>query len=383
MINEAISDEAVLAGRPARRTRVGTAGHVIFGPYRHLTHGVYQIDFTLALAEPQAKDRVCAVLDVTTNQGSCTIVERQIRTGDLIQAPRTFSLLFVLRSIEKVEFRVHTNGSVRLVTDNEPVFTRVSGVLDEPMGGIERFVGDADGLARDTRRILRHLSPERLVERGKVRLGNQTDGGYVCIDDFDGIDTAFSFGINDDISWDRDAAARGLHILQFDHTVADPAPDDPRMTFQPLRVGQGGVSLADLIRAHDRGRSKPNIILKMDIEQSEWDVIADTPVELLSRLAWIVCEMHYFQGLAEPAHRDLIDRCLAKLGTVFAPVHVHGNVWGGVSNLAGIIFPDVLEISLANRTVYKTAASQEVFPTEFDRSCDETMPDLFLGTFSF
>lgn len=83
------------------------------------------------------------------------------------------------------------------------------------------------------------------------------------------------------------------------------------------------MSLADLIRQKDLGNGKPNIILKMDIEQSEWGVIDDTPVELLSWLAWIVCEMHYFRGLADPRHCDLIDRCLTRLGAVFATVHVH------------------------------------------------------------
>ncbi|MFD1951715.1 hypothetical protein ACFSGX_13145 [Sphingomonas arantia] len=379
-----MSESTTLHGEPARVTEIGSAGHVVFGPYRQLTHGVYQVDFTIALPDGGTQaDMICATLDISADYGNRTIVERQIRTSELSTEPTTFTLLFVLRSIHVIEYRVHTNGTTKLIVGSDPVFTRVSGVLDEPVSDALLRGRDASALAADTRRILSHLSPERLLDHRKVRLGNEADGGYVCIDDFDGIDTALSFGINDDISWDLDAADRGLKILQFDHTVSDPAPDDPRMVFEARRVGEGGVSLADLIRQNDRGHVKPNIILKMDIEQSEWAVIDDTPVELLSRLAWIVCEMHHFQALADPGSRDLFDRCLTKLGSVFATVHVHANVWGGISSLANVIFPDVMEVSFANRAVYWTGTSDEVFPTVLDRSCDPEQPDFFLGAFRF
>jgi hypothetical protein len=42
-----------------------------------------------------------------------------------------------------------------------------------------------------------------------------------------------------------------------------------------------------------------------------------------------------------------------------------------------------MEVSFANRAVYRTAPDDGVFPTAFDRSCDAEVPDFFLGAFRF
>ena len=39
------------------------------------------------------------------------------------------------------------------------------------------------------------LVPHRALNQSKVRLGGTNDGGYVCLNDFDRVDLAFSFGI--------------------------------------------------------------------------------------------------------------------------------------------------------------------------------------------
>lgn len=389
MINDSISDSAERDGMAMRRTRLAQAGHVIFGPYMTATHGVYQVDFTVALVSSnQPEDAICATLDVCSDFGFHMITERQLRRSELSIEPRTFSLLFVLRQIHSLEYRIHTAGNTELLVGADPVFTRISAVLDEPARpGLPASLSDPEEFGRDTRRILSLLRPYALRDHKKVRLGNPGDGGYVCIDDFAGIDTAFSFGINDDISWDLAAAEHGLRIYQFDHTVSDPAPDDPRMVFEAKRIdsysGPDSQSLSDLVRAHDKGHPRPNIVLKMDIEGWEWSVIAATPPEDLARIAWIVCEMHYFQGLAEPYHRELIDSSLRKIAEVFALVHIHGNVWGGITSIANTIYPNVIEATFANRSQYTVVDSTEIFPGPMDRSCDPQQPDFYLGSYRF
>ena len=388
MINQDISDSAAIGELDARRTRVSQPGHVVYGPYETITQGVYQVEFTLALVDAQEGDGECAAIDVCSESGQRSIAAKPIRVSDLSTEARTFSLLFVLRRNTTIEYRVYSHGTTSLLVASEPVITRVSGVLDEePRPGLAPEMFDLEKFGHDTRRILACLRPCALKDYRKARLGNPGDGGYVCVDDFEGIDTAFSFGINDDISWDLAAAERGLRIYQFDHTVSDPAPTDTRMVFEPKRIdahsGPNSQSLGDLIQAHDRGFHRPNIVLKMDIEGGEWPVIEATSLTQLSRIAWIVCEMHYFQGLAEPGYRQLIDRCLSKLSQGFALVHVHANVTGGISSLGNVIMPNVIEVALANRAVYRLDETDEIFPGELDRSCGAGEPDFYLGSFRF
>ncbi len=367
---------------------LGASGHHVNGPYEDRPAGVYRVSFELALAEPdRGADRVCATIDVCCDDGRTILADRPIMVGELSQEPRTFDLLVEFSDIRnRLEYRIYSTGEAAIAVGATPQLVRVSGVLDQsPQRELAGMASDA--LGADTRRILRWLEPQRLCDHGLVRLGNAGDGGYVCVDDWDGLDTAFSFGINDDISWDRDVADRGLRVYQFDHTVADPAPDDDRMVFEPKMIaphpGAGQQDLAGLIRVHDQRRERPNIILKTDIEGHEWGMLGATPEADLARIAWIVGEFHYFQGLAEPEVRAVLDRELRRLGEQFALVHVHSNVWGGYSSLGNVIFPNVIEATFVNRRTYRTAEGRELFPTELDRTCDDRLPDFYLGAFRF
>ncbi|WP_242097995.1 FkbM family methyltransferase [Sphingomonas sp. CROZ-RG-20F-R02-07] len=389
MINDTLAQPLRKDGRDLWQTLMGQEGHVVYGPYVLKTHGVYQVDFELALADGDGSDDIaCATIEITGDFGNIVFAERPIRTSDLSVGPKRFSLLAVLRQIHQLEFRIHVNGARELLVDADPVLTRVSAILDEPpraeLGEMSR---DLELFAQDTRRILRLLRPQSVTGFAKVRLGKEADGGYTCIDDFAGIDTAFSFGINDDISWDLDAADRGLTIHQFDHTVADPAPHDSRMIFQAKRIDRHSSdetqALGDLIRRYDKRRERPNLVLKMDIEGGEWDVLDATSEDELARLAWIVCELHYFQGLAERHHREIVDRCLQKIGRRFAVVHVHSNVWGGYTSLANTVVPNVIEVTLVNRALYDLIETHELFPGPLDQCCDPEQPDFHLGAYAF
>lgn len=65
----------------------------------------------------------------------------------------------------------------------------------------------------------RLLRPHRVEGPRKIRVGRIFDGGYVMLDAFDGIEAAYLLGINDEVSWDLDIAARGIPVIQFHHTI--------------------------------------------------------------------------------------------------------------------------------------------------------------------
>lgn len=68
---------------------------------------------------------------------------------------------------------------------------------------------------------MRSLFPLMSVCEGSgfVRIGRKNDGGYVMFDDFESRKYAYSIGIADDVSWDRDIASRGLDVYMYDHTI--------------------------------------------------------------------------------------------------------------------------------------------------------------------
>jgi hypothetical protein len=242
-------------------------------------------------------------------------------------------------------------------------------------------------VASEVRSVLRMLRPHRVRGFDKVRIGAEHDGGYICVEDFRGLDTAFSFGIDHNVTWDVDVANRGLKILQFDHTVEDPCPDDDRMVFHKKMIsdtsGETSESLGNLIRKHDKGHDRPNIFLKIDIENFEWIVFDAIEPQLLSRIAQITGEFHAFECLSYPVWRRRAQRALKKITDHFALVHVHANNFAASSNIGNVMVPNVMELTFLNRSMYELEHTDEVFPGPLDNPCNPAVPDTFLGCFRF
>ena len=58
------------------------------------------------------------------------------------------------------------------------------------------------------------LKVKKVIGKNFVRVGRPNDGGYILVDNFNvssGRHIAYSFGINDDVSWDLDMAQRLTH----------------------------------------------------------------------------------------------------------------------------------------------------------------------------
>lgn len=373
----------VQGGGAGIRTTAGVSGHALYGPYQKVEPGRYAVEFIIqdAAGTPTYDDALVAKIDVVAQFGQQVLAADFVTAGEL-KAGAPIRLEFDVEETAELEYRVLVNGRRPLIVHDLPIVSTRTG--DEPASGPRWAQTPAERQAA-IRQVLRLLQPHRIVGFDKIGMGNDADGGYVMIDDFEGLDTALSLGINDDITWDLAIAKYGLKIYQFDHTVSDPAPDDDRMVFSPTMIaahtGEGSVNLEDLANRHHHSGDGQNIILKMDIENWEWEAF-DT-LENVGVFSQIVCELHYFQGLADPMHRDKVRRCLEKLNRHYALVHVHGNIYGGVSNIAGVTFPNVLEVTFANRARYQVEETDELFPTALDASCNPDQADIWLGSFRF
>jgi hypothetical protein len=239
--------------------------------------------------------------------------------------------------------------------------------------------------ARRARGILRLLQPCAAKGVAKLRLGRDHDGGYVMLDAFDGVTTAFSLGISDDVSWDLAIAERGIDVLQFDPTVSGPPAEHPRFRFEPLRIApcDGGVhiSLESILRT--KAPEGDGLILKIDIEGAEWDVFAALPDAALTRFRQIVCEFHTLDRLGEAEFGDRAQEVFAKLARTHFVCHVHGNNCGNFANVANVMVPQSLEVCFASRRHFTPMETDAVFPTPLDQPNEPGRADLYLGRFRF
>ena len=223
------------------------------------------------------------------------------------------------------------------------------------------------------------------VKNKMCRLGRHGDGGYVMADTFHQGGIAYSFGINDDVSWDEDMAKRGYHVYMYDHTIKT-LPYE-RSEFHFYRCG---IMSSPLVSPHmetlenllhnNLHMDVNNMILKMDIEGAEWDVLANMNENILARFDQIVLEYHNLLE-ADEEKEKLIFSALSKINSTHKLIHLHGNNMGNYMRLNDKVFPNALEATYVRKGFPRIiwSNSEINLPLDIDEPNDLCRPDLILG----
>ena len=232
------------------------------------------------------------------------------------------------------------------------------------------------------------ISPMKVAGFRKVRVGGIGDGGYVMLDDLQGIGVCYSLGVGPDVSWDVEMAERGARVFQYDHTVAAPPTSHPRCTHFKVGISEDDTIAANMKRVDtlmlENGHGdRQDMVLKIDIEGSEWDSLAVLTTKVFRQFRQILVEFHGMRLLNLDTFRDRAAALFSTFRMTHQCIHVHGNNYGGMTIVEGIGMADVIELTLVRRADYAFQPSDEVFPTHLDRPNNVAAPDLFLGSFRF
>lgn len=226
------------------------------------------------------------------------------------------------------------------------------------------------------------LKIKELVNHQYIRIGRKYDGGYVMCDDFEQHGIAYSFGINDDVSWDLDMAQRGYEIYQYDHTI-DKLPIE-NAKFHFYRTGladsishEDCVKTLEEILTDNKHTQEENMILKMDVEGAELGCFEITPSEIIAQFDQIVLEMH---GQFFKEHIDRFIAIAQKISATHDVIHVHGNNNGLVYFKDHIAYPCAIEVTFVKRIKNRTKNTEKCYlPKPFDYPCNSFVDDLCLG----
>lgn len=215
-----------------------------------------------------------------------------------------------------------------------------------------------------------------------VRLGKKYDGGYVLLDDFAEDMKVYSFGINNDVSFDKDLAERGLQIYMYDHTITGLPQQHANFHFYKTGISHidepenSKLSMKTLISNNgDLGNNR--LILKMDVEGAEWEFLENTPSEILNQFLQITFELH---RLTDIAHKEQIINCLNKLNMTHQAVWIHANNFGHIERAEdGLEIPAYIEITYLNKAVYQTESGSCNFPLAIDMPDSPGIEEYILG----
>ena len=215
----------------------------------------------------------------------------------------------------------------------------------------------------------------------RVRIGSDTDGGYVLLNSgLNSIEVVYSYGVGDNSDFEAVICEKYNAIARlYDHTIDSAPLKKDFLYFKKEGVGPKKAHDRNTIENHinendDHGK---RLILQMDVDGAEWDTLLATPNSVLALFDQIVIEVH---GLATDfsatlnggeVHQVSIDKkikVLKKINDFFYLYHVHANTEGGLFYIEWFTIPDVLELTFINKKIVENAESSKViFPTNFDR----------------
>jgi len=219
------------------------------------------------------------------------------------------------------------------------------------------------------------------TEHPLIRIGNANDGGYLVPDDLDGIRSCYSPGVSNMVDFEMALTRRGINCQLADYSVAAPPCNDPLIHFEKRYLGcvndATHMRLADWV-ARTADPLDTELLLQMDIEGGEYDVLIDSPIDLLARFRIVVIEFHSLEALFTPLGFRLINSVLAKLLSTFRLVHIHPNncfewQWYGPYRV-----PTVMEFTFHRADRISTTRPTRHFPHQLDGTNVPAKPDFSL-----
>lgn len=186
-----------------------------------------------------------------------------------------------------------------------------------------------EAVRRNRAAVLAELKPVTLSNCQLARVGSPNDGGYVmCANLFDGVRTAYSYGIGGQDDWGCEVSrTHKVPVHQYD-CFEPPSLTCRGGTFKPNAecVGARAETLdgrrydtmsSHLARNGDEGKL---MVVKMDIEGGEWSTILAAPDALFDRIVQMPMELH---GSDTP---DILEG-IRKLKKHFHLVSLNFNNW--------------------------------------------------------
>lgn len=183
----------------------------------------------------------------------------------------------------------------------------------------------------------------------KIRLGAQSDGGYVICKLEGDYDCYITCGVANEASFDRDFLNLFKNIgknnsFAFDGTIKDyPWRYTKDITFIKKNISNfndnNHTNLDNLINKYDK------IFLSIDIEGGEYPWLLSLTQDKLQKFKQICIEFH---GLNDNTWSSSLSdkiKCLNILNQTHYIMHAHGNNCSGIQNN----IPDVLELTYVNK----------------------------------
>ncbi len=225
--------------------------------------------------------------------------------------------------------------------------------------------------------LLKKLLTPRKVGLTKCRVGAKGDGGYVLAKELiPEHRIVYSLGIGDNVSFDMEISKTCDRVLQFDGTIPNLPQDNSKFVFVNSNVDSAKMNASMYAIAEEDHQY--SILLKMDIEGSEYELLGGLTMDNLLKFSQICMELHYVT--LNKACLDLLISLTAEFDLFH--LHVNNNVLriSGPPGYQSVVddLPDLLELTFVrkDKCLFSKRETQS-FPIEgIDYPNISELPDL-------
>jgi hypothetical protein len=207
------------------------------------------------------------------------------------------------------------------------------------------------------------------TDKKLIRLGGESDGGYLVPDDLSGCIGCFSPGVSTVASFESDLADRGVPCFMADYSVDAPPIRNKLFDFEKKFLGtkDSGIFITLGNWVSRKVINEGDLILQMDIEGAEYRVILNASSKLLRRFRVIIIEFHRLDALFSPMGLNLVDLTFEKLLNDFEIVHIHPNNCADPVVYNKFEVPPVMEFTFLRKDRVSKKAFSLAFPHPLDR----------------
>jgi len=238
----------------------------------------------------------------------------------------------------------------------------------------------------DIKELISNLRPKK-IDKDLIRLGGESDGGYLLPDDLENISACFSPGVSDIANFELDIASRGINCFMADASVNDSPVRHPLLNFERKFIGMFNnheyVTLDSWVNSKIISNDS-DLLLQMDIEGSEYQVLLDCNDSLLNKFRILIIEFHNLDRLVERNVFPFMNQVFQKILKNFVVVHIHPNNNDPSVFYHDLIIPHTMEFTFIRcDRVPNSIHYNNIYPHSLDRRNNVHKPDIILPSVWF
>lgn len=217
-----------------------------------------------------------------------------------------------------------------------------------------------------------------------IRIGSNSDGGYLSPDDLNEISWCISPGVA--LNWDfEEMLWHDLNIPSYmlDYSVDLPSNLNFNYKFEKKFIGVinccHSITIDTLLEREDFINAN-DLLLQMDIEGDEYLSLLNTSEKNWNKFRVAIIEFHNLDRIIDVEFfESVVKKLFVKISQTHDIVHLHANNAGGTFKLQGMSFPKIIELTLHRKDRLINNLGNNPVPNPLDVRNSLTSPEIPLN----